>query len=214
MTAGFTTQLLPTLIIDPIDYLLVDLATGRYLPGETVHAEQLAHEHGLSSDDAADALDAAWCLGLVARETRSAGRVTWCPEVSQMQLHRLARAMVAAVRGVSVRDSYGVDVIDGEQARLRAVDLFGLSAPADVDLFLELARALLCRRSITLLDELVVPVAVLFSMTAQEVHGIEYAASTLVRDEIVANLVRSLLDDRVDDFCDLIADYVVAMSID
>lgn len=215
MTTGAATKLLPTIIVDPIDYLLVDIATGRHLPGDTVHAEQLAHEHGLTLDEAADALEAASCLGLVSRGARSSGAVViWTPAVSQAQLHRLARAMVAAVAAVGPRDPYGVDVIDGEQSRLGAVELFGMTTPCDVELFLELARALLSRRSIGVLDDLVVPVAVLFCETAQRVHGLDFAASASTRQQIVCELVRSLMDGRPDEFADLMADYVVAMSVD
>ncbi|BDZ48777.1 hypothetical protein GCM10025867_10180 [Frondihabitans sucicola] len=215
MTAGTATQLLPALIIDPVDYLLVDLATGRHLPGDVVHAGQLAHEHGLSDADALDALDAAACLGVVScRAGRASAIVSWTPAVSQAQLHRLARAMVAAVGAVTSRDPYGVDVIDGEEARHGAVELFGLTVPGDVDLFLELARALLGRRSISVVDELVVPIAVLFSETAQQVHGLELAADAATRQELVCDLVRSLLDGRGDDFAALVADYALALSVD
>jgi len=215
MTAGATTSVLPALIVDPIDYLLVDIATGRHLPGDTVHAEHLAHEHGLSDLDARDALDAAVCLGLVTRRVgQNCALVSWTPDVSQAQLHRLARAMVSAVDTVSSRDPYGVDLIDGEQNRHGAVELFGLTTPCDVELFLELARALLSRRSIAVVDELVTPIAVLFSETAQQVHGLDFAADARTRQELVCGLVRSLMDGRADDFRDLLADYVVALSVD
>jgi hypothetical protein len=215
VTLGAPTAVLPTLVVDPVDYLLVDLATGRHLPGDTIHVEQLAFEHGLSSVDAGDALAAASCLGLVSfGGSRAGALVTWSPLVSQSQLHRLARAMVTAVGTVSPRDPYGVDVIDGEQNRLSAVELFDLQTPCDVELFLELARALLSRRSIAVIDELVVPIAVLFSATALRVHGLELAADDDTRQQIVCGLVRSLMDGDVEAFGDLMADYVVAMSID
>lgn len=215
MTAGTPTQLLPAFVVDPIDYLLVDLATGRHLPGDMVHVEQLAHEHGLSGADALDALEAAVCLGFVTMRAGQTGAlVTWTPQVSQAQLHRLARAMVTAAGAVSARDPYGIDLIDGEANRRGAVELFGLTTPSDVALFLEMARALLSRRSIAVVDELVVPIAVLFSETAQGVHGLEFAADEDTRQVLVCGLVRSLMDGRVADFADLMADYVVAMSVD
>lgn len=214
MIAGSSTHHRPTLLVDPIDHLLVDLATGRHLTGDTVHADELAGEHDLDSTQADDVLQAAWCLGLVSRPSARSAVITWTPEVSQVQLHRLARAMVAAVGTVTTRDPYGVAVIDGEEARLGAAELFELETPCDVDLFLELARALLSRRSIAVVDELVSPLSILFSRVALEMHGVRLAATDDVRAEIVRGLVLSLMDGRVDDFRDLVADYVVAMSID
>lgn len=214
MIAGSTTSLIPTLLVDPVDHLLVDVATGRYLRGDTVHAGVLAREHGFDRAEAVDLLDASWCLGIVSRPSAGSAVVTWSPEASQVQLQRLARVMVAAVGTVTARDPYGVAVIDGEETRLGAAELFSLGTPCDVDLFLEVARALLSRRSIAVLDELVSPLAILFSRVAQEVHGFQLAASDDVRAEIVRALVLSLMDGRVDAFKDLVADYVVAMSID
>lgn len=214
MTAGNTaTTLLPTLIVDPFDYLLVDIATGRHLPGDGVHAEQLAHEHGLSIEDAHDAIDTAWRLGFVSRQgTGPGGILTYTPEASQVHLHRLARAMVAAV-ACGPRGAGAVGLIDGEEARFGVVELFGLTTPCDVELFLELGRALLGSWAPTLVDELVVPIAVLFSESAQFVHGVEFAAPPAVRRELVCSMVSSLIDGRTDDFAALVADYVIAMSI-
>lgn len=215
MTAGNTaTTLLPTLIVEPLDYLLVDIATGRHLPGDGVHVEQLAHEHGLSLADAHEAIDAAWSLGFVSRQVAGSGGIlTYSPEASQVHLHRLARAMVSAV-GCGPRGAGTVGLIDGEEARFGAVELFGLTTPCDVELFLELGRALLSSWAPSLVDELVVPIAVLFSESAQFVHGIDFAAPPAVRRELVCGMVSALIDGRTDDFTALVADYVIAMSID
>ena len=219
MTAGLT--LSPALVVDPIDYLLVDIATGRHLPGDAVHAEQLAHEHGLDVETARDALEAAWHLGLVTRGPGgTSGVVVWTPEITQQQIHRLARAMVTAVQGIcrGPIERHGLaerhSVIDGEAARMGVIEMFGLATPCDVDLFLELARALLGGQAPTLVDELVVPIGVLMSEAAQVVHGIELAAPAAVRDELVGDLVRCLMDGDADGFTEALADYVVAVSID
>lgn len=219
MIAGPASPLLPALIVDPVDYLLVDIATGRLLPGDAVHAEQLAHEHGLDLDAAGDAVDAAAQLGFVARgpvgfAAGTGGIVTWTPEQSQLQLHRLARAMVIAASTSCSVVSANRDVIDGEQKRMGAVELFALITPGDVELFLELARALLGRASGPLLDEIVVPLAILSSEAAQTVHGFEFAAPQSVRQSLVCDMIRSLMDGRVVEFGDLVADYVIALSID
>lgn len=213
MTA--TTPIRParSLIVDPIDYVLVDIATGRLLPGDGVHAEQLAHEHGLDTADAAAAIDSAWHLGLVSRHGMAGGgTVAWCPEASQVHLHRLACAMVAAV-AAGPRGRGTVGLIDGEQARIGAVELFGLTTPCDVELFLELGRALLGSCAPALVDELVVPIAVLFSEAAQSVHGLELAAPPEVRRDIACDLVRCLMDGRPGDFAGLVDDYLLALSI-
>jgi len=215
MTAGAATLAFPSLIVDPLDYFVVDIAVGRHLPGGTVHASQLAYEHGLTDEEALDALDAAVCLGLASRRTGEGDvSVSWSPSVSQSHLHRLARAMVMAVGAINDRDPYGIDLIDGERDRFGAVEFFGLTTPCDVELFLELARALLARRSIAVVDDLVSPIAILFSETAQHVHGLEFAADERYRQELVSGLVRSLLDGRSEAFVDLLADYVVALSVD
>lgn len=215
MTAGAAPQLLPSLLVDPIDYLLADIAAGRHRPGDSVHVHQLTGEHGLTPAEAHDVLEAACCLGVVSRAAHHAGAVVcWSPDVSQRQLQRLARAMVAAIRSSSARDPYGVDVIDAEESLAGDIGSFGLTASCDVVVFLAVAHALLGRRSIALLDELAAPVAVFFSETAQRVHGIELAADAETRRQIVGELVRSLIDRRPDDFAALMRDYVTAMSID
>ncbi|ROQ37166.1 hypothetical protein EDF46_2616 [Frondihabitans sp. PhB188] len=215
MTAGTTataTALLPAIVIDPVDYLLVDIATGRHLPGDGVHVEQLAHEHGLSLAEAGAALDEAWCLGLVSRRaTTTGGIVCWTPEATQVMLHRLARAMVSAVTAGPRCDAKR-GLIDGDAQRFTVVELFGLTAPCDVALFLEVARALLGAWAPDLLDELIMPVAVLFSQSAQRVHGFEPAAEADVRCEMVRELVSSLIDGRTADFESTVADYVLALS--
>lgn len=218
MNAGITTvtPITPiTLVVDPVDYLLADLATGRHLPGDAVHVQQLAFEHGLELDAAREALEVAWQLGFVSiAPDLSSAIVTWTPEASQRQLHRLARALVSAVSRAGDGRPVARHVIDGEQAREGAVEMFGLGTPDDVALFVELGRALLGTSAPALVDELSVPIAVLFSETAQSVYGLELAAPASVRREIVAELVSSLIDGRIDDFRDAVADYVVAMSID
>jgi hypothetical protein len=213
MSAG--TTLIRPIIVDSVDHLLVDIATGRHLAGDAVHPELLAAEHGLPLDEAREALDDAWRLGFVSKVgAGSCGLVAWTPEASQLQLHRLARAMVTAVAG-SQRATMGLGcVIDGERTRLGAVEHFGLTVPCDVELFLELARALLGDFAPTLLDELIAPLEVMFSDAATTVHGLEFAAPAEVRHTLVCDLVRSLMDGRVDDFRDLVADYVVALSVD
>ncbi|RKR75742.1 hypothetical protein [Frondihabitans australicus] len=215
MNAAATISLAPALVVDPVDYLLVDLATGRHLPGDAVHVEQLAEEHGLTCTEAREAVEAAWQLGFVLLGPGgTSGIVSWTPESTQRQLHRLARAMVAAVAGVGAGRQAPRHVIDGEQSRLGAVQLFGLTTPDDVDVFLELGRALLGSTAPALVDEVTVPLAVLLSEAAQVVHGMEFAAPAAVRREMVATMVSSLIDGRIDDFRDAIADYVVALSID
>lgn len=214
MPAGNTTTTLrPTLIVEPFDYFLVDIATGRFLPGDGVHAEQLAHEHGLSVEDAHEVIETAWRLGFVTRQGMATGGILiYTPEASQVHLHRLARALVSAV-SCGPRGAGTIGLIDGEQTRFGAVELFGLTTPCDVELFLELCRALLGTWAPHLLEELAVPVAVLFSESAQSVHGIEFAAPPVVRRELVCSMVRSLIDGRPDDFAAHVADYVVAMAV-
>lgn len=215
MTAGTLTTKLPALVIDPTDYLVVDIATGRHLPGDAVHAAQLAHEHGLTAAEALEAVESGWHLGLLSfLPGATSGVVVWTPQSTQRQVHRLARAMAGAAATSGGLSGLHPDLIDGENDRFGAVELFGLSTPCDIDLFLELARALLSRSAPHLIDELVVPIAVLFSATAQSVHGIEFAAPDVIRQEIVAGMVRSLMDGRGDDFADGLADYVVALAVD
>jgi hypothetical protein len=214
MPAGASSLAVAPLVVDPVDYLLVDIAVGRHLPGGTVHAAQLAHEHGLTDAEAIEALEAAWLLGFVSLGPGStSGLVTWTPEDSLRQLHRLAGAMVSAVAMKNRSGLARADVIDGEAARMGAVELFGLTTPGDVELFLELARAVLGCRPGPLVDDLVVPVAVLFSVTAQSVHGLDFAAPAGVRERLVSDLVRCLIDGRVDDFAVTMSDYVLAMSV-
>lgn len=218
MLAGSTlaaTTLMPAAVIDPVDHLLVDIATGRHLPGDAVHPAQLAAEHGLDRDQGQEAVDAAWRLGFVSRVSAgSCGVVVWSPETTQLQLHRLARAMVTAVATACRAGETRRDVIDGEGTRVGAVELFGLTVPSDVELFLELAHTLLGDFAPTLLDELAAPVALMFSEAATTVHGLDFAASADVRCALICDLVRSLMDGRIDDFRDLVADYVVALSVD
>lgn len=213
MPAG--TTLSPATIVDPVDHLLVDIATGRHPRGTAVPPEQLVAEHGLTLHEAREALDDAWRLGFVSRVGAGPfGLVSWTPEATQLQLHRLARGMVASVAGMH-RDGMALGcVIDGERTRVGAVEHFGLTVPCDVELFLELGRALLGDFAPTLLDEVIAPLEVMLSEAATTVHGIEFAAPAGIRQTIMADLVRSLLDGRVDDFRDLVADYVVALSID
>lgn len=207
-----TTALLPALVVDPVDYVLIDIATGRHLPGDGIHAEQLVREHGLTLDDAMAALDDAWRLGLVARTASpTAGTVSWTPEVSQIQLHRLTRAMVSAV-SADRRAGCEPAVIDADSKRLTVIELFGLTTLPDLDVFLEVARALLGGWVPTLVDELAMPLAVFFTENAQRVHGAIPAADTDVRVEIVGALVASLLDGRIADFQEHVADYVLALS--
>lgn len=214
MPAGASFTPVVPLVVDPVDYFLVDIAVGRHLPGGTVHAAQLAHEHGLSDAEAIEALDAAWLLGFVSLDAgRTSGLIIWTPESSLRQLHRLAGAMVAAVGTKSRTGLPHADVIDGEEARMGAVELFALTTPNDVEVFLELARALLGCRPGPLVDDLVVPLAVLFSATAQHVHGLAFAAPLEVRERLVSDLVRCLIDGRADDFALAMSDYLVAMSV-
>ncbi|MCU1529988.1 MAG: hypothetical protein JWP75_3751 [Frondihabitans sp.] len=215
MTAGTLTTKLPALVIDPTDYLVVDIATGRHVPGDAIHAAQLAQEHDLTATEALEAIEGAWHLGLLSfLPDATSGIVVWTPQVTQRQVHRLARAMATTVATGGLTPAGAPDLIDGEGSRFGAVELFGLSAPCDVDLFLELARALLSRSAPHLVDELVAPIAVLYSDEAQAVHAIEFAAPAVVRQEIVAEMVRSLMDGRSDDFADHLADYVVALAVE
>jgi hypothetical protein len=215
MTAGTLTTKLPALVIDPTDYLVVDIATGRHLPGDAVHAAQLAHEHGLTATEALEAIENGWHLGLLSfLPGATSGLVVWTPQVMQRQVHRLARVMAAAVTPPGLGSPGAPDLIDGENARFGAVELFGLTTPCDIEVFLELARALLSRSAPQIVDELVVPIAVLSSETAQSVHDLEFAATSAVRQEIVAEMVHSLMDGRSADFADHLADYVVALAVD
>lgn len=213
MTAG-TLSTHPALVIAPIDYLLVDIGTGRHLPGDAIHAAQLAHEHGLDEIEAAEAVQGAWLQGFLSPDpTLTSGLVTWTPEMTARHLHQLARAMVVAVRTPCIASEHSPDLIDGEESRVGAVELFGLSTPCDLALFLELARALLSRTERHLVDEVVVPISVLFSDASRAVHGLEFAAPDVVRHGIVSRATRSLMDDRVDDFTEAVADYLVAVSV-
>ncbi len=214
MLAETSAPLRPTLVVDPVDYLLADVALGRHLPGEPVHAAQLAEEHGITGAEAVEAVETAWFLGVLTRgHSIAEGRVAWTPAGTEAQVHRLARAMVAMVRRpVSTRET-ACSVIDGEDLRQGAAELFDLRTPADLVVFLELARALLGRSDRLLVDDLVAPVAILFSEVSQETHGIEFAAPAAVRDDLVRGLVRALIEERVDDFADLVDDYVLALSV-
>lgn len=212
MPASHLTRTPPALVIAPIDYLLVDIATGRHRPGDAVHAEQLAHEHGLTVSDAQGALDEAWCLGLVSRSVSpAAGIVCWTPEVTQILLHRLARAMVSAVAG-GPRCASTRGLIDGDASRLTVIELFGLSTLPDVDLFVEVARALLGAWRPALLDELAMPVTLLLSESAQRTHGFQPGADVETRSALVGDLVDCLIDGRTDDFAAAVADYALALS--
>ncbi|GAA4675794.1 hypothetical protein [Frondihabitans cladoniiphilus] len=218
MLAGNLLTARPTAQPDPVDHLLVDLATGRHLPGDVLHVQQLVHEHGLTEGDAQSAVDTGWELGLLAKDgAASSARVVWTPEASQLHLHRLARHLVVVARSTRPDAPRGigrpVDLIDGEPGRLTVVEQFGLSVPEDLLLFLDVARALLGRAAPQLLDELAAPIAVLFSEAAQRVHDFEPAAPLEVREEIVRDMVRSLIEREPEAFVDLVADYVVALGI-
>ena len=203
------------LIIDPVEYLAVDIATGRHLPGHIFSRETIAVEHGLADDQVDEALDSAWLLGLVSRPLASGSSIVqWSPDESQRHLFRVVRAMADVVRwGPSDHHRLPHDVIDGEGARFGAVDAFGLRVPADVELFLEVARALLSRRASAIVDEFVAPLSIFSSEAAQVVHGFAFTATEPERDEIVSRLVSALIDGRAAAFSALLDDYRHAMTV-
>jgi hypothetical protein len=204
----------PALVVDPVDHLLADVALGRSLPGDVVHALHLAEEHALTAAEAVEAVETAWFLGVLTRgDSIAEGRVAWTPGSTEAQVHRLARSMVSVARRSASAREAALPVIDGEGLRLGAAELFDLRTPDDLVVFLELAHALLGRSDRLLVDDLVAPVAILFSRASQETHGIEFAAPPAVRDDLVRGLVRSLIDGRADDFADLVDDYLLALSV-
>ncbi|MBD8728323.1 hypothetical protein [Frigoribacterium sp. CFBP 13707] len=208
----------PRPAVDPAGLMLVDIATGRYLPGDEIDAQVVAREHGLRPVDVRIALYDLRRAGLVTGVPFSGTRVVvWHRRTNEALMRRLGRVLAGVAAASPVLEA----LPEPAETRLPAADLLvrhGLALPADVEHFLDLARTMVdtlpADERVRVHSELLLPLTVLSTTTALHVHGVVPALPEGVRGAIV-DLVEAAA--HYGDWADvpgLVADYTVALGAD
>lgn len=149
--------------------MLVDIATGRYLPGDEIDAQVVAREHGLRPVDVRIALYDLRRAGLVTGVPFSGTRVVvWHRRTNEALMRRLGRVLAGVAAASPVLEA----LPEPAETRLPAAALLvrhGLALPADVEHFLDLARTMVdtlpADERVRVHSELLLPLTVLSTTT-------------------------------------------------
>lgn len=196
------------------ELLLVDVAVGRWMPGDEIDVSAAAAEHEVPEAVVRLALHDLRRAGLTSTNPFTGGAVVvWHRRHNEVLMRRLVGVVaVVAGRRPSMEDL-------PEPARASsAVARRGLVLPADLAHLLDLVRLLVLalpeasRRQV--LTEIVTPLSVLGTTTAMRIHGVVPAISDDVRGVIVDLVEAAAHYGEWDDVPVLVADYAVALGAD
>lgn len=199
---------------DTAELLLVDVATGRYSPGDTLDPATIMREHGVTLGEVHLALYELRRMKVVIRAPFSgASVVVWHRRFNEVLLGDLVRMIaVAASMATSLEE------VPEPSLRRPACTAHGLALPADVAHFLDLARTIVqvlspsARQHVH--DDLLLPLEILCSTRAVAVHRIEPALGETVRGAIVDLMEAAAHFGDWAQLPGLAADYVTALGVD
>lgn len=199
---------------DAAELVLVDIARGRYAPGDTLDLATIVREHGVTPGDVQLAFYELRRMRVVVRAPFShAHVVVWHRRFNEVLLDDLVRMIaVAATRAPSFEQ------LDEPAHRVPACVAHGLELEPDVAHFLDLARSIVQVLSPSarqhVLDDVLLPLEILCSTSAVVAHGMTPALGATVRGAIV-DLIE--VAAHYGDWAQvpvLAADYVTALGLD
>jgi hypothetical protein len=196
------------------ELLLVDVAVGRWMPGDEIDVEVAAAEHGVAGSSVRLALHDLRRAGLTSTNPFTGGSlVVWHRRHNEVLMRRLVGVVaVIAGRRPSLED------LPEPGPASSAVAHRGLVLPPDLAHLLDLVGLFAStlpeasRRQV--LTEVVRPLSVLGTTTAMRVHGVVPAISGDVRAVIVDLIEVAAHYGEWDDVPVLVADYAVALGAD
>lgn len=199
---------------DTAELLLVDVARGRRAPGDTLDPASIAQEHGVTLGEVHLALYELRRMKVVVRAPFSGAHVVvWHRRFNEVLLGDLVRMIaVAATKATSF------EALPEPALRRPACAAHGLSLPADVAHFLDLARAIVqvlspaARQHVE--DDLLLPLEMLCTSTALDVHDMRPALGEDVRGAIVDLMEAAAHYGEWDRLPVLATDYVTALGVD
>ncbi|TWX38340.1 GntR family transcriptional regulator [Frigoribacterium sp. ACAM 257] len=197
-----------------VELLLVDVAVGRWMPGDEIDVSVAAAEHEVSESVVRLALHDLRRAGLVSTNPFTGGSVVvWHRRHNEVLMRRLVGVTaVVAGRRPSLED------LPEPAPASPAVAHRGLVLPPDLAQLLDLVRLVTLtlppasRRQV--LAEIVTPLSALGSTTAMRVHGVVPAISADVRGVIVDLIEVAAHYGEWDEVPVLMADYAVALGAD
>ncbi|NRD26423.1 hypothetical protein [Frigoribacterium sp. VKM Ac-2836] len=199
---------------DTAELLLVDLATARYAPGDSLDVDTIVREHRVTPGEVHLALFELRRMKVVVRAPFSGAHVVvWHRRFNEVLLGDLVRMIsVASTKATSLEE------VPEPAVRRPACAAHGLTLPMDVAHFLDLARAIVqvlspaARQHVQ--DDLLLPLEILCSSRAVEVHDMRPALGESVRGAIV-DLVEAAA--HFGDWArlpGLASEYVTALGVD
>ncbi|WP_423921135.1 hypothetical protein ACPEEZ_00170 [Frigoribacterium sp. 2-23] len=196
------------------DLLLVDIATGRYLPGDSIEPETAAREHDCTPLEMHAALADLRRAGLVTQAMFAPGMVVvWHHRYNETLMRRLGRLLALAVA-----KQPDLETVAEPVRRATAAEAHGLQLPDDAARFFDIARALVSVLPAAVaghaVTDLITPLETMYSTTSMTVHGITPALSEAVRHTIVDLLEHAAHYGEWTDVCGFVADYGVAIGAD
>jgi len=196
------------------ELMLVDVATGRYRPGDVIDVEVVVRELGTSRAEVRRAIDVLCRIGVLLRPPFGGVAVVGLHPLSTVTLlRRLGGAIESALTLGPL-----LEQLPEPQPQPTLADAYGLVMPADVERLVELARPLLTTfepdEAARLEREVLDPLSVFASTAALRVHGSTPALGDDVRGRIV-DLIESAAhygDRRA--IPGLVADHAIAFAPD
>lgn len=209
-----TTRPLRATTHDTAELLLVDLATARYAPGDSLDVDTIVREHRVTPGEVHLALFELRRMKVVVRAPFSGAHVVvWHRRFNEVLLRDLVRMIsVASTKATSLED------VPEPGVRRPACTAHGLALPADVAHFLDLARAIVqvlspaARQHV--LDDLLLPLEILCSARAVAVHDMRPALGETVRGAIVDLMEAAAHYGEWAQLPGLASDYVTALGVD
>ena len=198
---------------DTAELLLVDVALGRYAPGDILDPATISREHCVTPGDVQLALYELRRMKLVIRSPfSSASIIVWHRRFNEVLLDDLVRMIT-----VAASKSPTLEGVLEATPRRPACTAHGLTLPADVARFLDLARALMqvlspsARQHVR--DDLLLPLEILGTTHAAEVHGMRPRLGNAARAAIVDLMEESTRHGDWAKLPELASDYVTALRV-
>jgi hypothetical protein len=196
------------------DVLLIDLATGRYTPGDVIDDAAMARELGVNLGEVRRSIDVLCRIGVLLWAPFGRDAVVGLPAYSVTTLlRRLGGAMeLALARGPQVED------LPEPRTGLTLGDRFGLELPLDIARLVELTDPLFGLfdddEAARLEREVVGPLSVLASVAALRVHDSRPALSDDLRARIVDEIEAAVHYGEWRSIPGLMADFAIAFAPD
>lgn len=199
---------------DTAELLLVDIAMGRYAPGDVLDPATICREHGVTIGDVQLALYEMQRMKLIIRSPFSeASLLVWHRHFNEVLLGDLVRMItVASSKLPALKD------VPEMASRRSACTAHGLTLPCDVTRFLDLGRQLVqvlspsaCQH---VRDDLLLPLEILCTTQAIEVHGMKPVLGEAARAAIVDLMERAARHGDWTKLPRLASDYVTALRAD